>query len=196
MRDRERGVIPAPRAGGRVTVRRFAATDVDDFLAYQGHPLVRAHQPGPAMDPEEATRFVAEQAALRIDARGAWHGYVVEHLADRRVIGDVGVWLPAGGEPLAVADLGFQLDPRYHGRGYAREALEAFLPFAFRTFALDRVTASCDEANDASWRLLERTGMRLVQRSEGRRQYALDQAPAVHEPAAAPAVGRDHGAAD
>lgn len=66
-----RGVAPAPtglrdRSGyadrmpdererdqGRVRVRRFTGADLADFLAYQGLPEVRQHQPGTAMTAEQ-----------------------------------------------------------------------------------------------------------------------------------------------
>ena len=38
-----------PTTSGRVVVRRFVEADLPDFLAYQGHPAVREHQPGDAM---------------------------------------------------------------------------------------------------------------------------------------------------
>ena len=159
------------RSSGRVRIRRFAPTDLPDLLAYHAHPVVRAHQRGAPMSEAEAARFVAVQATQQGQERDAWHGRVVEHVLDHRVIGDLGIWLPSEGVGPVVGDLGFQFDPRYHGLGYAEEALQAFLPDAFRTFALDHVTASCDAANTSSWGLMERLGMQLVQESEGERRY-------------------------
>jgi ribosomal-protein-alanine N-acetyltransferase len=162
-----------PATSGRVIVRRFAEGDLPDFLAYQGHPAVREHQPGIAMTTAQAAAFVAEQARQGSDERDAWHGQVIEHVADRRVIGDVGLWRPADTGGPVVGDLGFQLDPSYHGHGYAREAVQAFLHVAFSDLAVDLVTASCDEANIRSWGLLERLGMQLQNRSSEQRRYAL-----------------------
>ncbi|MBT2503578.1 GNAT family N-acetyltransferase [Curtobacterium sp. ISL-83] len=155
-------------------VRPFSEADVADFLAYQGLPAVRRYQPGEAMTAEQASAFVAEQARQDATRRGVWHGRAVELVAERRVIGDVGLWVPASRRRPAVADLGFQIDPQYQGRGYALEALEAFLPVAVRDFTLDRITASCHDDNRSSWRLMERLGMRLCRRSNGEREYTLD----------------------
>jgi RimJ/RimL family protein N-acetyltransferase len=162
-------------AAGRVRVRPFSDKDVADFLAYQGLPAVRRFQPGEAMTDEEAAVFVAEQARQSATDRGAWHGRAVELVAERRVIGDVGIWIPAARSDPGVGDLGFQFDPRYQGQGYALEALRAFIPTAFRDFALDRVTASCRDDNGPSWRLMERLGMRLHDSANGERVYTLDR---------------------
>lgn len=164
------------RTDGRIVVRRFAHADLPDFLGYQGDPEVRRHQRGDAMTEAQAAAFVIEQVQRPAQMRDAWHGRAVEHLADRRVIGDVGIWLSDEPSGPRSGDLGFQLAPAYHGQGYAQEAVRAFLRIAFRDFALERVTASCDEANTASWRLMERLGMRPQDRSHGERRYALTRA--------------------
>jgi RimJ/RimL family protein N-acetyltransferase len=58
------------------------------------------------------------------------------------------------------AELGYCLDPAYSGQGYATEAVEALIRLAFETLGLRRVTANCFADNIASWRLMERLGMR------------------------------------
>lgn len=58
------------------------------------------------------------------------------------------------------ADLGWTLHPDHTGRGFATEALEAVLRICFDQLDLRRVTADCFAANERSWRLMERIGMR------------------------------------
>lgn len=60
----------------------------------------------------------------------------------------------------AQADLGWVLRPDHAGRGYATEALRELLRVAFEDLGVRRVTANCFTANVASWRLMERVGMR------------------------------------
>lgn len=57
-------------------------------------------------------------------------------------------------------ELGWVLHPEYTGHGYATEAVRGLLDVAFHGLGLRRVTASCFAGNDASWRLMERIGMR------------------------------------
>nr|WP_133379184.1 GNAT family N-acetyltransferase [Klenkia marina] len=68
-----------PLSTERLLVRPFRMTDLADFLAYRGHPDVRRHLPGPAMDDEAAERYVAARAAMTGTERDAWHGWAVEH---------------------------------------------------------------------------------------------------------------------
>jgi RimJ/RimL family protein N-acetyltransferase len=58
------------------------------------------------------------------------------------------------------AELGWCLDPAHVGSGYATEAVEALIRVCLVDLGLRRVTAECFADNGASWRLMERVGMR------------------------------------
>lgn len=58
------------------------------------------------------------------------------------------------------AELGWVLHPDHAGRGYATEAVRELLRLCFTELGPRRVTANCFADNTASWRLLERVGMR------------------------------------
>lgn len=57
-------------------------------------------------------------------------------------------------------ELGWVLDPAHTGHGYATEAVRELLRHCFERLGVRRVTANCFLANEASWRLMERVGMR------------------------------------
>jgi RimJ/RimL family protein N-acetyltransferase len=56
--------------------------------------------------------------------------------------------------------IGFSFNPTVQGQGYATEAAHALLKLGFDTFVLHRIFARCDARNTASWRVMERLGMR------------------------------------
>lgn len=58
------------------------------------------------------------------------------------------------------AELGWCIGTGYQGHGYAREAIEELLRICFEDLSLRRVVANCFADNVASWRLMERLGMR------------------------------------
>ncbi|GHE07208.1 GNAT family N-acetyltransferase [Klenkia taihuensis] len=146
-----------PISTRRLLLRPFRATDAGAFLAYQDHPDVRRHLPGTAMDADAARRYVAVQAAMSGEERDAWHGWVLEHRDDGRVVGDVGVWVPAGDPPRG--DVGFQLAPTHHRQGLATEAVAALCRHLLDVAGLARLTAGCDAANAGSRRVLRAVGM-------------------------------------
>jgi RimJ/RimL family protein N-acetyltransferase len=95
------------------------------------------------------------------------------------------------------AELGWMFHPDCAGRGYATEAVAGLIRIGFTDLALRRVTASCFAGNEASWRLMERVGMRReaynvrdsLHRSEGwldGMTYAL-LADEWHQPGVTPA---------
>ncbi len=132
---------------------------------------MRRYLPGAAMSAEQARDYLAGQAVLDEHALDAWHGFAVQHLADDRVIGDVGVWL-ASDRPGA-GDVGFQFHPGYHGQGYAYEAMRLFLTYVFDSLGLSQVTAGCETANSSSWGLMERLGMRRLGETGQSLRYGL-----------------------
>lgn len=58
------------------------------------------------------------------------------------------------------AELGWVIHPDHTGQGYATEAVRELIRICFTDLGLRRVTAGCFAANEASWRLMERVGMR------------------------------------
>jgi RimJ/RimL family protein N-acetyltransferase len=60
----------------------------------------------------------------------------------------------------AQAEIGWALDPAYQGRGLAFEAARRLLALCFEDLRVHRVTAICFADNVASWRMMEKLGMR------------------------------------
>jgi RimJ/RimL family protein N-acetyltransferase len=58
------------------------------------------------------------------------------------------------------AELGWCLAPDYAGNGYATEAVTELIRLCFEELGIRRIIAQCFAANEASWRLMERVGMR------------------------------------
>jgi len=87
---------------------------------------------------------------------------------DGEVIGDLMLAIADDWAQAEVADqaqgvqaqLGWVIDPACAGQGYATEAVRALIRICFDDLGLRRVTAACFADNEASWRLMERVGMR------------------------------------
>ncbi len=61
-------------------------------------------------------------------------------------------------------DMGYELDPKHWGNGYATEAAQAVLDFGFSHMNLRRISAWCIAENTASAHVLEKIGMKLEKR--------------------------------
>jgi RimJ/RimL family protein N-acetyltransferase len=61
------------------------------------------------------------------------------------------------------AELGWTFHPDHGGRGHATEAVAELIRLGFEELGLHRVVALCFADNTASWRLMERLGLRREQ---------------------------------
>ena len=64
-------------------------------------------------------------------------------------------------------EIGYHTVKAYAGRGYATEAVRAFLPVMMEKLHLTQVAGICDAQNAASLRVLEKCGFRRVFQGEG-----------------------------
>jgi RimJ/RimL family protein N-acetyltransferase len=135
-------------ATSRLVLRRFRAADQASLSAYRNDPEIARFQ-----DWNPAT--TAEDLATGSPDEPGWFQYAIEHVAERRLIGDLGVRTH---DNRMQADIGFTLAGPDQGRGYATEAVRGLLDHLFRVRGLHKVSAECDARNHASARLLRRVG--------------------------------------
>jgi RimJ/RimL family protein N-acetyltransferase len=144
----------------RVALRRFRPGDLAAFVAYRSSAEVARYQSWDAPYPRAAgERFIADMMARQPDTAGEWFQFAVIVRSTGELAGDCAA-RPDADDPRQ-AEIGFTIAPEHQRRGYATEAVRALLGYLFGTRGKHRVTASCDERNQASARLLERLGMRL-----------------------------------
>ncbi|MFC4064807.1 GNAT family N-acetyltransferase [Actinoplanes subglobosus] len=135
----------------RLLLRPFRSGDVPAVHAYAGDPeVVRYMEWGPNTL-AETEAFVAE--AVR-PAPGV-HLFAID-LAGT-VIG--AVQLRVTSEAHARAEMGYTLARSAWGEGYATEAATAVVTYGFDRLSMHRVAATCDPANVASRRVLEKAGL-------------------------------------
>lgn len=143
----------------RLTLRRSTPEDAEATWRYRSDPevadwLTRLPATREAYDewyssPEMLdTRVIVERdgvliGELHLEVKDGWAQAEVSDRAAR-----------------AEADIGWVLAPEHHGQGYGTEAVSALLEICFEQLGLRRVIAGCFTANEPSWRLMERVGMR------------------------------------
>jgi [ribosomal protein S5]-alanine N-acetyltransferase len=89
-----------------------------------------------------------------------WRFYFILHTADRAVIGDAGFKGPPDHE--GSVEVAYGVVPAYRRKGYAFEAAQALVRWAFLHPQVRQVTAGCDDENVGSIRILEKLGMHRV----------------------------------
>jgi RimJ/RimL family protein N-acetyltransferase len=140
-----------PHTTQRLLLRPIALDDWPAIFRYMSDPEVTRWLPEGVLSEAQAQAFAVENAgeaarAVAVVARdgGAFLGHMVFH-----------PWFSPG-----VHEIGWAIDRPYQGRGYATEAAAALLACAFDHLRCHRVIATCQPQNVASWRVMEKLGMR------------------------------------
>lgn len=140
-------------------------------------------------DDPEVMRFliaVPDDAALdtmieRMDGYLRDYGFTfwtVERRSDDAVIGVCGLKPGAPGTPIAgQVEIGWRLARDYWGQGYAREAAQACLDWAWANTDAREVAAITVPDNAASWGLMERLGMRRIVDGDFDHPLVADDSP-------------------
>lgn len=161
-------LVQLPIVTPRLRLRGFTSTDVDAVHAYQSLPEIARFQFWEPRNRAEVAERVAQWAALDGRDRSKDLALAVIHVETNQLIGDVVLLLR---HPEArQGEIGFSLHPQFHGHGYAGEAVKALITVGFADYGLHRIFARCDARNAASWRVMERLGMR---REAHFREHAL-----------------------
>ncbi len=142
----------------RLRARSFSGADVDAFVAYRADPDVARYQSWSDYTRDQGEAFVEFLRGAMPGVPGEWFQFALEERSNGILVGDLA--LKVNADERREAELGFTLAPAQQGKGYATEAVTAFLDYAFPTFGLHRVIAVTDALNAPAAALLERVGMR------------------------------------
>jgi RimJ/RimL family protein N-acetyltransferase len=143
----------------RLLLRPLRETDIDALVAYRSLPEVCRWVPFEPMTAEvvrDRLHGAWSRTTLEEPGQGLTLGIEVESNGD--LAGDVYLFW-ASGEHRS-GEIGYVLDPRHAGHGYATEAAHALLHLAFDGLGLHRVIARVDADNGPSARVTQRLGMR------------------------------------
>jgi RimJ/RimL family protein N-acetyltransferase len=148
-----------PIKTARLLLRPFAATDLDAMLAYQRLPEVTRYLMWPPRSREDAVESMEKRLAHpTLEKEGEVLVLAVEHQETGALLGEVNLYWMS--KEHRTAEFGFVFDPRYHGKGYAREAATEMLRLGFERMGLHRIIGRADARNDASTGLMTRLGLR------------------------------------
>lgn len=85
---------------------------------------------------------------------------------DPRLIGTICLWNFS--KDHKIAEVGYDLDPKFQKKGIMNEALKAIVTYGFKKLELDKIEAFTHNENESSKKLLERNGFLLVENRKDR----------------------------
>jgi aminoglycoside 6'-N-acetyltransferase len=152
----------------RLIMRPMQISDVNDLLEYQSHPDIVRYIPWPERTREQAVAAAEKTLALGKQAlveEGdflvlVWELKNIPEFAGSagKVIGQSNMALKSVNDQCA--DIGWVTHQDFHRRGFALEATQTLMKYAFENFGLHRIIADIDTRAPFSAALAEKLGMR------------------------------------
>lgn len=139
----------------RLVLREWREADRDPWAALNADPEVMRYFPSTYDRERSNTTFAAISAQLADRGWGLW---ALDH--EGEFIGFTGLAVPRFTAPFTPAvEVGWRLAREAWGHGFATEAAQSVLAYAFEELELDEVVSFTSAVNDRSRRVMERIGM-------------------------------------
>jgi len=137
----------------RLILRPFTPDDWQDFYEYESNlETLKFVTTDWTCSEDDAKRLTKEWS----EYEGVWAVCLKE---TGKVVGHVDI-RPEYDKKFCVYEIGYIFSPVYHGKGYATESLARILQHGFEDLNAHRIIADSYPENTASWKLLERLGLR------------------------------------
>ena len=135
----------------RLMIRQFRPDDWQTVYDYMSDPEVTAYLPEGQLTEAQTREFLTKNVGEHTET------LAVTRKVETDLIGHMlfHPWFAP-----RTYEIGWVLNKRYHGQGYATEAAYALLTYGFETLQLHRVIATCQPENIPSYRVMEKLGMR------------------------------------
>lgn len=139
----------------RLLIRPLVETDTADLFTIFSNPLVTEYAIGyPHETDEESQNYI--RSVLDAYEQGTAAIWGITLMDDPKLIGIVGyeLWFSDHHR----AEIGYTLAHEHWGNGYATEALHGAVNYGFSQLKLNRIEATAQPGNTASWNVLEKVG--------------------------------------
>ena len=143
----------------RLLLRDFVESDWEAVLAYQQDPLYLRYNEWTSRTREDVREFIQMFLDHQKQIPRIKFQFAITLKSNGQLIGNCGVRQNA--YEILDGDMGYEIDPRYWGNGYATEAARAVMHFGFSCMNLQSISAWCVAENVGSARVLEKLGMQL-----------------------------------
>jgi ribosomal-protein-alanine N-acetyltransferase len=138
-----------------------AQAAMTDRAALEARLGVRVPNEWPAEDLRDFLPIYGQIVAVEA-ARQGWGIWLMLGAAELALVGDIGFKGPP--DDLHTVEIGYSVLPAFQRRGYATEAARAIVAWGFTQPGVRRIVANCHFDNTASFRVLEKAGMRQTGR--------------------------------
>jgi RimJ/RimL family protein N-acetyltransferase len=149
-----------PIRSERLLLRPLRERDYEDFHALHAHPDVARYLYNEPHDRTATSELMSDRMPLvEIEYEGDRLSLAMELRETRVMVGTCSLLYKS--EDHQQGEIGYLIQPKYWGNGYATEASIALLRLGFDGMKLHRIIGRCDARNAASAGVMTKIGMRL-----------------------------------
>ncbi len=152
------GKLPIPITTERLVLRRLGGGDWQDLKELLADEEMFRYAEGRPLEEEEILHWLESDGHVRFTSPGQPFYLGIQLRENEKLIG----YLRSNFTDQQHLQVGITifLNRSFQKKGFAREAVQAFLAFCFEGIGLHRVSVACDSRNDAACRLFEKLGLR------------------------------------
>ncbi len=143
----------------RLIIRPISMDDKKTIYVYRADPETSKYLSLVPNSEEDIEEFIEKSSSV-LNVPGTWFQFVIIEKLNNQVIGDIGIHFLETDPENKQVEIGYTLDSKYRGKGYAIEALTVIINYLINSLSKRRITASIDPINQASIKLIERLGFR------------------------------------
>jgi RimJ/RimL family protein N-acetyltransferase len=148
----------------RLILREFQLSDAEAFFAMDSNPNVHQYLWNKPVQKIEETFEVIEFVRKQYIDNGIGRFAMISKETNE-FIGWAGLKFNTEmvNNKVNFYDIGYRLDEKFWGKGYASEASFAWLNYAFETMKIKTIEAAAHSDNVASNRILQKIGMQMTE---------------------------------
>ncbi len=160
MDAEKNGEITLKLKTDRLLLRDYTPEDWESVHVYGKDPEFSKYEPWGPNSVEDTKNFIADNI-MKSKLNPRFHYELAVCLKEgSRQIGGCG--LRRESQTSEVANMGWAINPEFQKRGYATEAASKLIQFGFEDLNLRVIYATCDTRNVASYKVMEKIGMKRV----------------------------------
>jgi ribosomal-protein-alanine N-acetyltransferase len=115
---------------------------------------------------EQVEKYIDNCISKMISDELTWYEFVIQLKDERKVIGNITLEVRE-----LVAEIGWISNKEYWNNGYMSEAVNAIIEHAFSNLGIERIFATCNEKNVASYKVMEKCNMVKIKTENDHKSY-------------------------
>ncbi len=147
----------------RLIIRPLEKKDCQRMSKYRSLPEVAKYQSWNKFTDSDSLNLIREVNYQNVLETGKWIQFGVEVKEGGVLIGDIGFFYQ---DECGISWIGFTLDSKFWGKGYAFESVDRVLSY-YTDLGVKVIRASIDPKNISSKKLLEKLRFHLIESGKG-----------------------------